>query len=308
LSLNTSQQILLDNKFRFWVSLSVFVIASLLLSQKPPINLLWTTVLFIGYCGLFGLAQIEARQGRAGSFLQYSLLTIDVLAVTTAIHLTGDFKSPLYVLYIVIFGVCLYHQSLSNFVYGVVLSVLLYGGLPFWEGKADQMFLSEITGQLLLMLVLTGVLYSVLRLMLKERWVHERLVSHVLTMGNIADLLSGAVSTPRETVKTVSRLIEEEMGPEGLKCRITLHKPDQGFFPPSGGRVGVHLPIAAGESIFGTMVVTSDRNSPLTSYEQNFFSSVSRSLGLYLHRSQIWENFERHKAQESTVLERSSLV
>ncbi len=252
----------------------------------------------MAYCGIFGLGQIQAKKTGAGSFLQYTLLTVDVLAVTAAIYLTGNFKSPLYILYLVIFGVCIYHQSLSNFVFSVVLSALLYGALPFWNGTSEAVILSEVAGQVLLMLVLTGVLYSVLRLILKERWLNERLVSHVLTMGKIADLLSGTMSTTRETLKIVSRLIEEEMGVEGIKCRINIHKPDQGFFPPSGGRTGVHLPLVAGEAVFGTMVISSDKNTPLTSSELNFFSSVARSLGLYLHRSRIWEDFQRHKTEE----------
>jgi hypothetical protein len=284
---NYSRRILLDNQFRFWISLSAFAVSALLSVSKPPSTLLVITILFILYNAVYGLAHLEAKKSKAGPMLQYALLTTDLLAVTFAISLTGSFKSPLYVLYLVVFGVCMYHQSLSNFVFSVVLGSLFYAALPYWSG--EQLVVSEVAAQLLILLVLTGVFSTVLRLMQKERQINQRLISHTLTMGKIADLLSASPEDPRETVRVVSKLIEEEMGPEGIKCRITVHKPDQGFLPPSGGRMGVHIPIVAGEFVFGTLIVGKDDQAGLSYSEQNFFSSVARSLGQYLHRARLWE-------------------
>ncbi len=285
--INTSNRVLLDNQFRFWISLCSFVICSLLSLSQPPTHLLIVTVLFIIYSCILGLTHLQARRAQAGVFLQYLLLTTDLLAVTAAIHLTGGFKSPLYVLYLVIYGVCLYHQSISNFVFSVSLGTLLYAALPFLSGEVNQLMVSDVAGQILLLVLLTGVFSIVLRLMKKERQLNQRLISHTLTMGKIADLLSVTPEDPQETVRTVSKLIEDEMGPEGIKCRITLHRPDQGFLPPSGGRMGVHIPIMAGDSIFGTLMVSREDQTTLSMSEQNFFSSVSRSLGQYLHRARI---------------------
>jgi len=274
----------------------------------PAASFLWLTIVFLSYSTFYGAGHYIARSGKAGPFLQYALITFDATAITTVIYLTGNHQSPLYILYLVVFGLCIYHRSVSNFVFAVVLSLFLYGGLILYLVPADRSHLMLILGQLVLLAVLTGVLYAVLLLMEQERREKEKLVSRAKTLANIADVLSGSLTNARNGVKVISRLIEEEVGPDGLQCRITIHKSGQQFLPPSGGKMGVHIPIMVGDHVFGTMVVTQNKKVPLPMSDQDFFSSIARSLGLSLHRTKIWEDFQREiQRVEASLLLSSNL-
>ncbi len=307
--LNYSRQILEDNQFRFWVSLFTFLISCLFLAVESTSNLFWAVILFLTYSLFLGLGQSLARRGKGNTLIQFFLIAVDVTAITAAIYLTGQFQSPLYILYVVVFGVCLYHGSLSHLVYSAVLSVLLYVGMTMALPPEARVNVPALAGQLMLMGVLTGVLTAILKKLAKEKKERVSLNTRARVLSQISDVLSGSLLHSKDCVKTVSSLIEEAMRPEGFECRIALHKPEQRFFPPSGGRLGVHIPIMAGEYIFGTMIITREKNIPLDASEQNFFSSISRSLGLYLHRSKIWEDFhsQLEKVEAGLLLNASTL-
>src|SRR5437899_8594766 len=122
--------------------------------------------------------------------------------------------------------------------------------------------------------VLTGVLYAVLLMMARDRRMKGKLVSRAKTMARIAYLMGGSMVNAREKVKTISQLIEEEFKTDGLDCHIEVHKGERQFLPPSGGRLGVHIPVMVGETVFGTLIITKKKKGgALTPEEHDFFSS-----------------------------------
>jgi len=293
LSLNHSLKIQQDNRFRFSIALFIFLIGALFSVHEDPSKLIWFSLLFISYNFVFGLGHLLAKKGQASAFLQYALLAVDVTVVTAAIYLTGRLESPLYILYLITFGLCLYHESISDFVYSVVLSFSLYVGFIVWEVPFDFHYLFNAVGQLILMGVLTGALYAILLLMVANRKERERLVSRSRTMAHIADILSGSLTSSKDWIKSISNMLEEEVRKDDLKCRIALHRSNQPLLPPSGGKIGIRIPIMVGDYIFGTMIVTRESKKPLTGSERDFFSSIAKSLGLSLHRARLWEDFQR---------------
>lgn len=289
---NTSLRIQEDNRFRFWISLSVYFVCALLTGPRDASLLIWETLLFVSYVFLFGTLHLAAKAEKTGLFSHYLLITADSAAITAAVYLTGRIQSPLYILYVVLFGICIYHRSLSSFVYTAVLSFSLYTGMILKAEPLNRVVLFELLGQLILMGILTGILYAILVLMLKEKRMREKLMKRANTSAKIANVLSATHSNLKDFVMKVSSLIEEEVRPDGLKCRISLHKGNQVFLPPSGGAFGIHIPIMVGGSILGTMVITREEKKPLNPSEEDFFSSVGRSLGMALHRGKLWEEFE----------------
>lgn len=292
-----------DNRFRFWVSGLVLVIGVLLTLQNRLSDLLWILVTFIAYTAVYGTAHLAVRRGRGNKALHYALIAADVAAITAAVAFTGGIDSPLYVLYPVLLGFCIYHESMADFVYGAVLSGLLYGGMLVSLGPLTERHLFAIAGQLILLAVLTAVLYTVLIALLRDRKARARLVARARTLADIANVLSGSVSSAKEAVKLASRMIDDEVEADGLKCRIVIQRGNQPFLPPSGRRAAVQVPIVVGDNLLGTLVINATRRTPLTTSEHDFFSSIARSLGLALHRAKLWEDFQSElKRVEAKIL------
>ena len=303
MSINYSARIIEDNQFRFWVSLFTFPVCVLLSYDAPLSSLLWITLLFLVYAALFGLAHLTAKRTYVRPFLQYALLAFDTIVVTMAIYFTGGLKSPLYILYVVLFGLCIYHESLSNFVYTSVLSFLLYSGLVLYDGILTQSYWLSFGGQLLVMGILTGVLYAILVRSARQSRANQKLMSRAGTLAHISNVLSGSLSSSRDWVKKITTLIEGEIRGDDLKCRIAIHKGNQPYLPPSSGQAGIQIPIMVGELIFGTLMVTRKTRKPLSHADQDFFSSIARSLGLSLHRARLWEDFQNQlKKVEANLL------
>lgn len=289
---NYANRIQADNRFRFWVSILTFLVSVLLVADGASTNLLLTLCVFLTYTVFYGLGHYASREGAVGPVLHYALVTIDCLSITAIIHLTGGIRSPLYFLYLTVMGVSLYHRDLGTFVFGATLSLFLYAGLLIHRAGFEHTTNLGIAGQLVLIGMLIGVLYVLLVLLLKEQDARDRLVSRAKTTAQIADILSGSLSNSRDWIKNITALVEQEVGADGLECRILVHKGDQQFLPPSVSKVGVHIPIMVGECIFGTMVVTRDPKTPFTTQDHDFFSSIARSLGLSLHRAKLWDDFQ----------------
>ncbi|MCB4757528.1 MAG: hypothetical protein LHV69_10955, partial [Elusimicrobia bacterium] len=292
MSFNYSIRIQQDNIFRFWIAVLTFVVCTLFSFSISNNSFLWVAVLYLSYNLIFGLSHLLAKRGPLPPLMQYFLIAVDSLAITIAVGLSGELRSPLYILYIVLFGLTIYRKSLSNFIYAVVLSGLLYSGLLLQNATLDRNFLFSVLGQLVLIVLLTGVLYAVLVLMERDKKVNERLVSRAKTLAHISDVLSGSLENSRDWIKKVTKMIEEEVSKDGLKCRVVLHKNDYGYLPPASGRVGLQVPIMVGEYIFGTLIVTKTDKRPMGSGEEDFFSSIARSLGLSLHRAKLWEDIQ----------------
>ncbi len=291
---NYALRIQADNRFRFWISSFTFLISVLLVAGNSSTKLLLTLALFLSYTVFYGLAHYASRQSSQGPFLHFVLIAIDCFTITSIIHLTGGIQSPLYVLYLTVLGVSLYRRDLGTFVFTATLSLFLYAGLLITRSAAERTSNLHIGGQLILIGMLIGVLYVLLVTLLREQDAGDRLVSRAKAMAQISDILSGSLSNSGEWVKNVSELINREVGPDGLECRIIAHKGDQQFMPPSVSKMGTHIPILVGECIFGALIVTRDEKTPFTPQDHDFFSSIARSLGLSLHRAKLWEDSQAH--------------
>ncbi|OVE78417.1 hypothetical protein BVX98_00205 [bacterium F11] len=306
MSVNYSLRILEDNQFRFWISLFIFLISALLSYNAPPSHFFSITILFFSYTTLFGVAHILARRNQATHTHQYSLIALDAIVITAAIHFSGGLNSPLYILYIVLLGVCIYHDSLSDFLYASFLSVFLYAGLLFWGEPVSISTFTSIGAQLLLMGILTGVLSVILIRLNRQRKMNEKMISRSRTMAFVADVLSGSLSNSRNWVRKITSMIEKEIRNDGLKCRVVIHKGIQPYLPPSGGKTGIQIPIMVGDVVFGTMIITSEEKKSLNSVDQDFFSSIAHSLGLSLHRARLWDDLqEQLRKVEATMLLKS---
>lgn len=293
MSKNYTQRIQGDNRFRFWISILAFVVSALFLAHNEPIAILATILVFLVYTLIYGLGHLISRARRVGAWLHYILIASDAVAITGVIYLTGGMTSPLYFLYLVLFGVTVYHRSVPDFVYATVLCITLYAGILFWTAPQDGSALTAIMAQIFLLATLTGVLYVLVLMMLREEAKRIKLVSRARTLSTVSDILCGSLSNSRDWIKHISKIIEEEIYTDGLQCRIVISRGDQQFLPPSGGKPEAHFPIMVGEWIFGTIIVTWLKNEPLSGTDQDFFSSVAKSLGLSLHRSKLWEEFHQ---------------
>lgn len=212
--------------------------------------------------------------------------------MTGFIFLTGGGTSPLYIFYLPLFGLTINHRNISAFVYASALSFALYGGLLAWQVSGHQMVWAHAVGHIIILVTLTGVLYALVQMMMRDEKLRQKLLSRAKTSAEVADVLSGSLTNSRDWIKNVSKLIEAEIHDDGLQCRIVVHRGHQQFLPPSGEKLGVHYPIMVGECVFGTLVVTREKNIPLYHFDQDFFSTIARSFGLSLHRAKLWEDFQ----------------
>jgi K+-sensing histidine kinase KdpD len=274
------------------VSILTFLISVLLVADSSATNLLLTLSIFLVYTVIYGSSHFATRQTAVGPALHYVLVTFDCLAITTIIHLTGGIRSPLYFLYLTVLGVSLYNRDLGTFVFSAILSMFLYAGLLIHRSATEHTPNLQIAGYLVLMGMLIGVLHVLLVMLLREQEARDRLVSRAKTTAQISDILSGSLSNSKDWIKNITTLLDQEIKPMGLECRIVVHKGDQQFLPPSVSKVGVHIPIMVGECIFGTLIVTRDKKTPFTPQDHDFFSSIARSLGQSLHRAKLWDDFQ----------------
>jgi len=300
---NYSQIIQADNRFRFWISILAFAVTSILVSHQNTSNLLLAIFLFVGYTIFYGLGHAIAKTSASGIVLYWFLIAVDATSITALIYITGGVQSPLFVLYLVVFGVAIYHRSMPDMVFGSVLSLSLYAGLLLWTTPNDGTVLSATIGRSVLLVTLTAVLYVLLLMNLKKETMRLKLVSRAKTLSTISDVLSGSLSNSRDWIKTVNKMIEEEIYEDGLQCRIVINRGNQQFLPPSGEKLGVHFPIMVGEWMFGTLIVNREKGVDFNSFDQDFFSSVARSLGLSLHRAKLWEDFQKKLEEVSNFLD-----
>lgn len=213
-------------------------------------------------------------------------------------------KSPFYTLYFVVIGLCIYHEALPRFTFSSTLSLLLYGGLlwHFQEKTFDAM--SVWVGQLVYVTSMSAALCVVLVKMKQHSYMRQRLLSQAQTLSKVADILNGSHLNLKEAVKNISGLLEDEMTPEGIHCRITLHSSKDLFLPPSGGKFGIHIPIMAGDFIAGTMMISRKNSALLTPQEHHFFNSIATSLSIALHRARLWDQMQSEiKDLETKVYE-----
>ncbi|MCB4757259.1 MAG: HAMP domain-containing histidine kinase [Elusimicrobia bacterium] len=281
-----------DNRFRFWVSVFTFLISILFLLEGPPEKILQVILLLLSYSALYGMGEWAARKNQASAFLYFFLNAIDCVAVTVVVYLTGGIRSPLYFLYFVIVGVALSHGHWVSFTYEAVLSACLYAGLLLWQAQQEPISYFILSGQVALLVSLMGGLTFLLVVMMKDLKLRKKLLSRAQTTARIADVLSGSLSNSREWMKTISGLIDDEIRQDGFQCRISIHRGEQHFLPPSGGKMGMHVPIMVGESIFGTLTVNWNTQKAMSLEDHHFFTSIAKSLGLSLHRAKLWEDFQ----------------
>ncbi len=291
------------------MSLFVFLSCLLFLIPGPAQSILQVVLILLVYSLCYSLGQVLAKKNFANRFLVFSLYALDCLAVTSAIYLTGGLQSDLYFLYLVILGVSLYRQNWVAFTYEAVLSVSLYVGLLVWMGRTNGgVNYWFIAAQTLLLGSLIGVLTALLLVLKKDQAEKNKLISRARTLAHIADVVSGSLSNSRDWIKTITGLIEDEIHADGLTCRIFIHRGEQQFLPPSGGKTGLHLPIMVGEIIFGSLIVHWTRLKPLSMQDNQFFSSIAHSLGLSLHRAKLWEDFQSQMERIEAGLRLTSSV
>lgn len=293
MAVNYSLRVQSDNRFRFWISIFTFLISVLLVADDTSTDLLLTVCVFLTYTAFYGLGHYAAKHSNVGPVMHYALLAIDCLTVTAIIWVTGGLRSPLYFLYLTVFGVCLYQRDLASFIFSNVFSLCLFAWLLVSRSAIDRSTPFEIAGHLVLIGSLTAILFVLMLLMQREQKQRDRLVSRAKTLAEISDVLSGSLSNSRDWIKNVLALIEVEVSPDGIECRITIHKGDHQFMPPSHGSAGAHIPVMVGEYIFGALIVRRPNETPLNANDLDFFSSVARSLGLALHRAKLWEDLQK---------------
>jgi len=308
-SLNYSLRIQGDNQFRFWTSLLAFAVSAIFVAQDDVSKMLLLILLFVGYTACFGLGHFLSKTRYLSHVLHYVLHTGDILYVTGVIYLTGGSQSPLFLMYIVFLGLNLYNRSLADFVFGFVLSLLLYGGILYREVLGNEISYFKMAGLLCFISILTGFTYVLLFLITRQEKFQKKLVSRAKTLAEVANTLSGSLAHSKNWIKRVTSLIEAEIHDDGLKCRISIHKGNLQFLPPIGGRKEISIPIMVGECVFGSMIVTHEAEKPLSPTDQDFFSSIAVSLGLTLHRAKLWDEINEKLAKENAPpLAESNLV
>jgi hypothetical protein len=185
--------------------------------------------------------------------------------------------------------------SLENNRFLFLVALLFLVGFPvfFTEFLPISMaFLLLISTQIVFLGILAHALSSFRKRIIEEKETHARLASHAKTMLQISEVLNSCETDVNNLVTNLSAILEEEFRANNIHCVITPQKPGSGFMPPSGGRVGVHIPLVAEGNIIGTMNVTRRHNSPLLAEENQFFSTVAQFLAVSLHRLQLKEQRE----------------
>jgi signal transduction histidine kinase len=298
-----------DSSFRFFISLAVFLAGAFLLANKPAEYFLALTVLYLIYGLIFGAEPLLNKGRRPSTFWSILLLAADVSAISVAIFLTGGVNSPLFMLYAAVFCLCLVRQNVPQFVYSVVLSVLLYVGIVFYSVNSGQGNLFKGISQVILLAALSGALWIVVAHVHRDKVMTRRLSSQSTTLAQICSLVAGSLDKPAEVIRRMSQILEAETGPYGLKCRIDIRKTGEYFIPPSGSGVALSVPILMGGMIGGTLLVNRSKGAQLTKSDQDFFSVVANAIGLYCHRARVWEDFQAHleKVEASLLLSASSV-
>lgn len=256
------------------------------------------------YMLIFGCGHYLASTRHVGALLHYFLLTVDLMAITAAIRITGNSQSPLFVLFTVLLSAAFYNGTLFEFVFSAVLGFVLYTSLLFSFVSGDPERLPQTAGQILLLATLMGVHCVIFHLLNRERKAKRKLVSCAKALSRISDVLGASTTDSREKMRTISRILEEEFRRERYQCRLYIYKGHQQFVPPSGSQSGIHIPLMAGHKIFGVLIVTPPRPTALTPQENDFFFSVARSIGIALRRDMLWEEFQSQlqKVEASLLL------
>jgi len=295
-----------DNQFRFWISILTFTVSSVFVAQEEASKMLLLIFLFVAYSACYGLGHLFSKIDFLPGATHYTLTIADLVAVTIVIYITGGIQSPFFILYLVPMAVDLYDRSLFDFVFDCVLAFCLYGGLLLYQTIESGHPVFRMVAQMGFLAILTGFLYVLLFLLSKQEKFQKKLVSRHKTLAAVANTLCGSLSNSKQWIKRITSLIEEEIRNDGMKCRISIHKGNFQFMPPSGGRKEIIIPILVGECVFGSLIITHDVSKPLSETDQDFFSSIAVSLGLALHRAKLWEEKqERLESDESLIIAHS---
>ncbi len=294
---NYALRIQSDKQFRFWISILIFIVGSVFVAADDPSQMFVFILLFVSYSAIYGIGHFLSKTNALSKGLHYALGINDCVFNTVVVYFTGGIESPFFLLYLISLSIDLYYQSLFEFVFDCVLAFSLYGGLLAYQTLERDMSFLRMVAQLGLLSVLVGFMYALTYLFKQQEKRQEKLVSRSRTMGRVANVLCGSLANSKQWIKQVTSLIEEEIHPDGFKCRISIHKGNLQFMPPNGGFTEIQIPIMVGECIFGAIIITHDSNKPLSSTDQEFFSSIAVSLGLALHRAKLWNEIQEKNIQ-----------
>ena len=125
---------------------------------------------------------------------------------------------------------------------------------------------------------------------MRREWnLQKKEVSRAACLVEIVDTLNSAGMNLREKMKRAGRALAIEGDQSGWRCRIVIEN-NPSLLPPTGPVLGFHVPMTAGDRTVGMLIV----NSPggrLDPIDKKFFDVAARSLGLFVHRERIWEDF-----------------
>lgn len=140
----------------------------------------------------------------------------------------------------------------------------------------------------------------------KKRRLRSKKMSRAECLVGMVDVMNGTNFPIREKMKRIGRMLAQEGDPCGWRCRIVLEN-DPSFLPPMGKNLGIHFPLMAGEVQVGTLIVTSTQ-ADFDEVDRIFFSSLARSLGLFIYKENMWVDFhsEVERLQASLLLNQIS--
>jgi K+-sensing histidine kinase KdpD len=138
------QKIKIDNLFRLAVSFTTFAIAIYLWTFRVIPSIAPLAMLLIGYTCPYVLAWWLTGRLKTLRPLDYFLTTLDILAISLAIHLTGGLHSPFFYLYGVPFLVQALHFDMGQIRWNGFLSVVSFAALLI--AHKDQVELRNTAG------------------------------------------------------------------------------------------------------------------------------------------------------------------
>jgi len=181
-----------------------------------------------------------------------------------------------------------------------VLFLALFNVLLLRVGAVNRSFLTMAA---LLLAATAGLLvfsWVLIGAILRERRLQRKEVARANCLISIVEVLCGPGSAIREKMKRAGRLLAAEGDPSGWRCRIVLQN-DPSVLPPSGPSLGFHVPMTAGDKTVGTLIVSSPGRR-LDVVDQNFFDVVARSIGLFVHKENSWDDFHSGATRRQAAL------
>lgn len=232
--------------------------------------------------------------------LAYLKLATAIVLATSLISLLGVSQTSLFVLYFLVLGWAIVRESLGQFVYAAVLSNFLFGWMVFTSNSTANASFWAGVSQWFLLGSFSLFMFHYLLSQARRFQILSRRVSRAECLSAVADIINGTSGDLGSKIRQVTAVLAEEIQKDGLRCRIILHGQDIQTLPPSGGNLGIHIPIEAGSEIFGTLILTGGKVTRLAAHQKTFFEALTGSLGLYLRREKAW-TFFREKMSPADV-------